>query len=65
MMRIVVVVFLVLIVGSLASALIFLVRDRGTGHRTARALALRVALSIALFVLLMAGFASGLITQHL
>jgi hypothetical protein len=64
-MRIVVIIFLVLIVGSLASALVFLVRDRGKGRRTARALALRVGLSLALFVLLIAGFASGLITQRL
>ncbi len=64
-MRIVVVIFLVLIVASLGSALLFLVRDKGTGKRTARALALRVGLSITLFLLLMAGFASGLITGKL
>jgi hypothetical protein len=63
--RIVVIVFLVLIVASLASALVFLLRDQGDRRRTVRALALRVGLSIALFVLLMAGFASGLITQRL
>lgn len=64
-MRLVVIVFLVLIVGSLASALLFLLRDQGKGRRTARALAIRVGLSITLFVLLMAGFATGLITQRL
>ncbi|MCK0510716.1 twin transmembrane helix small protein [Aromatoleum buckelii] len=64
-MHVVVIVFLVLIVGSLASALVFLLRDQGKGRRTVHALALRVALSIALFVLLMAGLASGLITQRL
>lgn len=64
-MRIIVIVFLVLIVGSLGSALLFLLRDQGKGRRTAHALALRVGLSLALFVLLMAGFASGLITQRL
>ncbi|HRP95822.1 MAG TPA: twin transmembrane helix small protein [Rhodocyclaceae bacterium] len=64
-MRFVVITFLVLIVASLGSALVFLVRDRGTGTRTARALAVRVGLSITLFVLLMAGFASGLITGKL
>ncbi len=63
-MRIVVVVFLVLIVGSLLSALGFLLRDKG-GQRTARALALRVGLSITLFVLLIVGYASGLITGKL
>ncbi|KON82128.1 twin transmembrane helix small protein [Azoarcus sp. PA01] len=64
-MNVVVIVFLVLIVGSLASALVFLLRDQGKSRRTVHALALRVALSIALFVLLMAGLASGLITQRL
>lgn len=64
-MRFVVITFLILIVASLGSALIFLVRDRGTGTRTAKALAVRVGLSITLFVLLMAGFASGLITGKL
>lgn len=64
-MRIVVVIFLVLIITSLGSALLFLIRDKGAGTRTVRALALRVGLSITLFLLLMAGFASGLITGKL
>jgi hypothetical protein len=64
-MRIVVIAFLVLIVASLASALGFLLRDRGQGSRTAKALAIRVGLSITLFLLLMAGFASGLIDGKL
>jgi hypothetical protein len=64
-MRIIVILFLVMIIGSLGSALLFLLRDEGKGRRTARALAIRVGLSITLFVLLMAGFASGLITQRL
>ena len=63
-MRVVVVLFLVLIVGSLLSALGFLLCDKG-GQRTARALALRVGLSITLFTLLMLGYASGLITGKL
>lgn len=65
-MRIVVIVFLVMIIASLGSALHFLLRDRGNGGtRVARALAIRVGLSITLFVLLMAGFASGLIDGKL
>lgn len=65
-MRIVVIVFLVLIIASLGSALLFLLRDRSSGDsRVARALAIRVGLSITLFVLLMAGFASGLIDGKL
>jgi hypothetical protein len=54
----------VLIVGSLLSALGFLLRDKG-GQRTARALALRVGLSMVLFVLLMLAYASGLVNGKL
>jgi hypothetical protein len=61
-MRIVVVLLLVTIIATLASAFSFLVRDRGHGTRTVKALALRVGLSIALFALLMAGYATGFIT---
>jgi hypothetical protein len=49
-MRIVVILAFLGIVGSLASALIFLMRDKGGTNRTVNALALRVGLSIALFL---------------
>ena len=49
------------ILGSLASALIFLMRDKGKTNRTANALAWRVGLSIALFVLVLVAHALGLI----
>jgi hypothetical protein len=42
-----------------------MVRDHGTTERTAKALTLRVALSVALFLLLMLGFHFGLITTRL
>ncbi|MBL8438119.1 MAG: twin transmembrane helix small protein [Zoogloeaceae bacterium] len=64
-MRLVVILMLILIVASLGSALAFLVRDRGKGTRTVRALAVRVGLSIGLFILLMAGYATGLIQTKL
>ncbi|KAI5913252.1 MAG: twin transmembrane helix small protein [Proteobacteria bacterium] len=65
-MRIIVILFLILIVSSLGSALLFLLRDRGQGGtRVARALAIRVGLSLTLFALLMAGFATGLIDGRL
>ncbi len=59
-MRVVVVIFLLLILLSLASALYFLVRDRG-GTRTVKALTWRIGLSIGLFLLLMGGLHFGLI----
>ncbi len=43
----------VLIIGSLASALVFLIRDRGRTRNTMRALGLRVGLSIALFLFIL------------
>lgn len=61
-MKIVVILFLTFIVGSLFSALYFLIRDKGQGSRTVKALTVRVALSVGLFVLLMLGFYFGLIT---
>jgi hypothetical protein len=65
-MRILVILFLVFIIISLGSSLFFLYKDRGTGKtRMARALTIRVGLSILLFVLLIAGFRFGLITGHL
>lgn len=64
-MKIVVIVFLLLIVASLGSALFYLVTDRGQSKRMVKALALRVALSITLFLLLMAGHYYGLITGKL
>lgn len=64
-MKFVVILFLVFIVGSLASALYFMVKDRGQGERTVKALTVRVALSVALFALLMLGFYFGLIPGKL
>lgn len=64
-MRIVVILFIIVILGSLGSALYYMVRDRGTTERTARALTIRIVLSIVLFLLLMLGFQTGLITTRL
>jgi len=62
-MRIVVIAMLVLIVGSLGSALWFLIRDRGASERTVKALTVRISLSIGLFLLLMAGYYFGIIPK--
>ena len=64
-MKIIVILFLVFIVGSLFSALYFLVRDKGQGTRTVKALTIRVTLSVILFALLMLGIYTGLITDKL
>ena len=62
--KIVVVILLAIILISLASGLIFLIRDKGKSDRTVKSLTLRIVLSIALFILLFIGFAAGLIKPH-
>ena len=64
-MRYVVIAMFVLIVASLASAAVFMIRDRGDSKRMVKALALRVGLSLGLFLLLMAAYYFGLITERL
>lgn len=60
-MKIVVIVFLILIVGSLGSALFYMVTGKGDSRKMVKALAVRVGLSITLFLILMLGFYFGLI----
>ena len=64
-MKIIVLLFIFLILASLGSALYFMVKDKGTSNRTAKALTWRVALSITLFALLMLGFHFGFIPAKL
>jgi len=61
-MKIVVAVAFILILGSLGSALFFLMRDKGKSNRTVQALALRVGFSIVLFLLILLGYKLGYIT---
>lgn len=65
MLKVLVVLLLLAIVGSLFSGLFYLYRDRGAGERTVRALTLRIGLSIALFLLLLAGFRFGFIPGYI
>jgi len=60
LIKIIVILMLIAIVGSLFSALVFLYRDRGS-DRMARALTWRISLSITLFILLMVGYKTGII----
>jgi hypothetical protein len=58
-MRYLVIAVLMLIVASLGSAVFFMMRDRGGSKRMVKALAIRVGLSVGLFLFLMAGFYFG------
>jgi hypothetical protein len=62
--KIIVIVLLLGIVGSLGSALFYLVRDKGGSDRTVKSLTIRVGLSLALFLLLMAGYYFGFIPKQ-
>lgn len=65
-MRVIVVLMLIAIIASLASALVFVYRDRGQGKtRAVKALTLRVGLSFVLFLLLMAAHQFGWIGARL
>ena len=58
-MRYVVLIAFILIIGSLASALVFLMKDKGKSNRTVTALAWRVGLSIALFLCILFSYWMG------
>lgn len=62
--KIIIILFFISIFFSLGSALYFLVRDKSGSTRIVKALTWRIALSIALFALLMIAFALGWITPH-
>jgi hypothetical protein len=64
-MRYLVIGGFLLVVASLFSALFFVYKDRSGSTRAVKALALRVGLSIALFLLLMIGYYFGYITERL
>jgi hypothetical protein len=64
-MRYVVIAVFVLICASLASAALFMFRDRSGSTRMVKALAIRVGLSVGLFLFLMAGYYFGLFKDRL
>ncbi len=62
LMKILVAIAFLLIIGSLGSALFFLMKDKGKSNRTVHALALRVGLSITLFIMLLISYQLGWIS---
>ena len=63
-MRYFVIFVLIGILASLFSALFFMFKDKGDSRRMVRALTLRVALSVSLFLLLMAAYFFGFIGKE-
>jgi len=62
--KILVIITLFAIIFSLGSALYHLSSGKGDSKKMARALTIRVGLSLALFILLMLAWYNGLITPH-
>jgi hypothetical protein len=52
------------IIGSMGSALFFLIKDKGQSDRTLKALTIRIGVSVALFALLFVLWGLGLIAPH-
>jgi len=65
LLKIIVIILVLLIIASLGSALFYFVTEKSGSKRMVKALALRVGLSITLFLLLMAGHYFGLIPGKL
>ena len=63
-MKILIIVFLLAIIYSLGSALIFLVRDHGEGKRTVNRLSWRIGLSLVLFIFLWVAYQLGWIEPN-
>ena len=62
--KIIVVAILLGMISSLGMALYYMMEDRGGSTRTARALTVRIGVSIALFALLLVLGATGVIEPH-
>jgi len=64
LIKVLIVAALVAILASLAGGMLFLIKDKGQTQRTAKALTVRIGLSVALFGLLMLGIFTGHIKPH-
>jgi hypothetical protein len=62
--KIIIIFAMIIIAGSLASGLVFLIRDSGDSKRTLKALTIRISISVSLFIFLLIAFKLGLIQPH-
>ena len=62
--KIIVVVMLLVVIFSLGQALFYMIKDEGKSDRMVKALSWRIGLSVFIFLLLLIGQATGLITPH-
>ena len=61
--KVLIILVMLVILVSLGSGIVFLVRDEGKTKRTVKALTWRIALSIGLFIFLILGFMFGFISK--
>jgi uncharacterized membrane protein len=61
MSRLIIILFLIAIVGSLFSGMYFMLHDKGGSTRNVKALSIRIGLSLLLFVLLIVMYFTGVI----
>ena len=64
MFKLIIILLLIGVIGSLFSGLFFLFRDRGSSDRAVKALTLRIGLSMAIIALMMLGYRFGLIPGY-
>lgn len=64
MKTLVILAFLALIVYNLGAGLYYMVVDKGATTRTVNSLTKRIALSVALILLVIAGIATGIVEPH-
>ena len=62
--KILIITMLVLIVGSLSTALFSMLKNDQDSERTVKALTVRIALSIGLIIVIMVGYSMDLITPN-
>lgn len=62
--KLIVIITMVIILGALASSLIFLVRDKGKSKRSVTALTWRISLSLLLFLFLLLAFKLHWLVPH-
>lgn len=62
--KLIIVAFLVVIVYNLGAGLYYMLTDKGGSDRTVNALTRRIALSVALILLVLLGMATGFIQPH-
>lgn len=62
--KIIIVALLLIVIFSLGSAMIHLVKGNGQSDKVVKALTWRIGLSVFIFILLLLGQAMGLITPH-